>query len=202
MGFDLFLPGKGQKEILQILLILSKKFFKDRIHSFSFLFFLGFCGLYLLVNKRLHVLHVAVLHFPAVYENRRCSSNSQFETLVVILSYPGRLDGALPILIKLLLIQFELRDNFLYLLVIEAIVIFKKFVVKFPEFVLAAGGQSRHGCLNGKFMTSNREILENDFYIIGIFFEQLLELRHKLRAVPSLKVTEHRNNNRGIDATL
>jgi hypothetical protein len=50
-------------------------------------------------------------------------------------------------------------------LIIETIVIFKKFVVKFPEFALAVGCQSRHGGLNGIFMASNGKILENDSHV-------------------------------------
>ena len=74
--------------------------------------------------------------------------------------------------------------------------------MKFSEFILAASCQSRHGGLNGKFMSSNGEILENNSDVCGVFLEQLLEFRHKPCTVRSLKITEHRNNDRCIDATL
>jgi hypothetical protein len=51
-------------------------------------------------------------------------------------------------------------------------------------------------------VTSNGEIFENNFDVCGVFFEQLLEFRHKPCTVRSLKITEDRNDDRCIHATL
>jgi len=158
-------------------------------------------NLQLLVDNRLHVLRAAVIQLSTIYKNRWRSSDSQAEAFFVILPYPGCLDGALLVFNKFSLIQTELGPDFLNYLIIETIVIFKKFVVKFPEFALAAGCQSRHGSLNGIFMASNGKILENNSQICRVFFEQLLELRHKLCTIPSLKITEHDKHNPGSGRT-
>jgi len=166
-------------------------------------FVLLFSGFQFLIDSRLHAFQAAsLLKLLAIYEKRWRSSDSQAAPFFVILPYPCCLDGTLLVFGKFCLIQAELGPDFLNFLIIETIVIFKKFVVKFPEFVLAAGCQSRPGGLNGIFMIWNGEILENNSQICRVFFEQLLELRHKLCTIPSLKITEHHKRDRCVGATL
>ncbi len=162
----------------------------------------GLSCLQLLVDNRLHVFHAAILKPSAVYEDRRRSSNPQADAFLVILAYPGCRGRTLLIFTKFCLIQAELVPDLLNFLVIELIVIFKKFIVKCPEFFLLLSCQSRHGGLNGIFMSSDGKIFENNSDVGRVFFEQLLELRHKLCTVRSLEITEDRDNDRCLRTTL
>jgi len=64
------------------------------------------------------------------------------------------------------------RTNFF---IVELFVLFKKGIVKLPEFPLFAGCQGCLGRLLGKFMGREREIFINYLYFSGIFLDHLIE---------------------------
>ena len=74
--------------------------------------------------------------------------------------------------------------------------------MKFPEPVLFArrmGGNCRR---LGKLVVSQREIFKNEFYVLGVFLEHLLEYRHQPGTVRSLEIVESGNHHRCISWTL
>ena len=72
-------------------------------------------------------------------------------------------------------IKIQLTNNLLNCLVTETAVFFKEGVVEFPEFSLALGSQRSLGSFKSVFMAADGKVLVNDFYLIWIFFEQLLK---------------------------
>ena len=69
--------------------------------------------------------------------------------------------------------------------------IFKQLTVKLPEFSLVARSQCRHGALVGELMVGEREVLDHIANVIGIFFQQLLDIALKASTVGSLVVIKY-----------
>lgn len=59
-----------------------------------------------------------------------------------------------------------------------------------PVFSLPLCGQSGEGGLERKFMISEGEILDYEFYFFWVLLEHLLEYRHQPGAVRSLEIAE------------
>ena len=77
-------------------------------------------------------------------------------------------------------------------------VIFEKLVVVIPEPSLPVGCQGRPGCAHCELMTAEREILVNQFYVLGVFLQHLLECRLEPGTVRSLVIAENCHNHRSV----
>jgi hypothetical protein len=77
-------------------------------------------------------------------------------------------------------------------------VIFKKFVVVVPEPSLAVGCQGRLGCVHRELVTAEGEILVNQFYVLGVFLQHLLECRLEPDTVGSLVIAENGHGHRSV----
>ena len=70
--------------------------------------------------------------------------------------------------------------------------------MKFPKFILSLSCQGRRGGFQREPVASYRKAFEDQLYVVGIFLEQLLKLRHQPRTVASLEVAEHNDGDRCI----
>ena len=109
--------------------------------------------------------------------------------------FPGPLDvllnltphtGCHALGIESALVQIEEGADLFHLGLIELAVVGEKSVMKVPEPTLGMCRQGCSGSLLGKFMTAQGEVLENEFDLLGVFLEQLLEYRREPGAVGSL----------------
>ena len=60
-------------------------------------------------------------------------------------------------------------------LIVQFVVVFKNFVMVFPELPLISSSQGCQGCLLGKFMIGQRKIFESQFNGVGVLPEHLLK---------------------------
>lgn len=84
-------------------------------------------------------------------------------------------EGILSVFFKLIFIEFESIGNLLKFFLIELIMIFKKFIVKFPEFPLTTCGKCCQSGRYGEPVAANGKILKDDFNRFRIFLEHLLK---------------------------
>lgn len=71
--------------------------------------------------------------------------------------------------------------------------------MKFPELALFARRMDGNCRRFGKLMIFQRKILKNEFYVLGVFLEHLLEYRHQPSTVQSLEIVKRGNHYRCIN---
>ena len=86
----------------------------------------------------------------------------------------------------------------IYALIVDLFILSKQQIVKRPELSLLLGGDRSLCRLIGICMIAKGKMFKRYIDLSRILLEHLLEYRHKLGTVRSLKVTEHRNGNRRI----
>jgi hypothetical protein len=106
--------------------------------------------------------------------------------------------GTIPLLFEFGLIKPQPQGNIFYFPVINAVILRKQPVVKFPEFSLGIGRQGRHGGFGSIFVTTQRKVLKDKFHFFRIVLEHLLKYRHEPCAVLSLKVAENSDHHRRL----
>jgi hypothetical protein len=117
-------------------------------------------------------------------------SYSQIMTEPDILIYPCHNLQIVQILLESLHIQADLTGDLKQLLVIYALEICEKKVVVFPELTLSLGSEGCDRGLFGEFVVCKREAQKDQFHLIGVFLEHLLEYGRKPRTGRSLETTE------------
>lgn len=125
--------------------------------------------------------------------------------------FPGPLDvllnltphtGCHALGIESALVQIEEGADLFHLGLIELAVVGEKSVMKVPEPTLGMCRQGGSGSLLGKFMAAQGEVLENEFDLLGVFLEQLLEYRREPGAVGSLKIGKNHHRHRRVGKSL
>ena len=99
-------------------------------------------------------------------------------------------------------VQAYLPGNCLNLLFIKILVVFKRLVVKIPEFSLHVGGQGSLGGFQCKFVVFQGKVFDHQFDLVWIFLQQLLKYRIQPGTVRSLVVIENGNGDRGVFRAL
>lgn len=110
--------------------------------------------------------------------------------------------GGLHIAAELLSVQIQTGADFIDGLVVQPVVAFEKLIVKFPELPLFSGGNRRLGRFKSKTMVSQGKILENDFYLLGILLDHLIEDRNEPGTVRSLEIAEYGDRDRCVGRSL
>ena len=80
--------------------------------------------------------------------------------------------------------------NLFDLLFVQAVIIFEEQIVELPELALFLRRMGGDGSRHGKLMVSQREVLEHQLHLVGVFLEHLLEYRHEPGTVRSLEIVE------------
>jgi hypothetical protein len=78
------------------------------------------------------------------------------------------------------------------------LVIFKKLLVVIPEPSLPVGCQGRFGCVHRELVIAQGEIFVNQFYVLGVFLQHLLECRLEPDTIGSLVIPENGHGHRSI----
>jgi hypothetical protein len=139
---------------------------------------------------------------PAVDKYRWGASNPRSVSLCHV-AVDHRLDlRVFPVLVELIHVQLELLGNFFDLLFVQAVVILEEQIVELPEFALSFRCERGNGSRHRKLVVSNREVLEHQFHLVGVFLEHLLEYRHEPGAVRSLEIVEGGDRHRGVGIAL
>ncbi len=110
--------------------------------------------------------------------------------------------GVFPVLFELFHVQLELLGNLFDLLFVQAVVVFEEQIVELPELALFFRRQGGGGGRHGKLVVSQREVLEHQFHLVGVFLEHLLEYRHQPGAVRSLEIVEGGDRHRCLGLAL
>ncbi len=140
-------------------------------------------------------LHAAVFYPLSVEEYRRGAANTYGLAVLDVSGNQGAYVRRLLVGGKFFHVQFEFNGDFLNLFIIQRPIILQKLYMKFPEFTLFVGRQGCYGRRPGKLVAGQGGMFDNQFDIIGVFFQQLLELRLETSAIRSLVVVEYSNGN-------
>jgi hypothetical protein len=148
------------------------------------------------IDHGLQDLRRSLFEQTPVDENGGCAADARFPAILKISnnSLPGGLAVQIPL--EPFHIQPTAAGDVLKFLKVEIRAMGKKPVVEFPELTLFMGCHCRQGRRKGHFMVLEGEVLKDNFYPAGIFFEHLLEERLKSAAMRSLEIAEDHQLNR------
>ena len=119
------------------------------------------------------------------------TSHSQIVTEPDILVYSCHYLQIIHVLLEFLHIQTDLAGDIQKLLVVYALDILEKLVVVFPEFALLLGSKGCDCSFFGEFVVREGEAQKDEFHLLGVFLEHLLEYGREPRTGRSLKTTEN-----------
>lgn len=156
-------------------------------------------GLFQLLFHHLpEIFHIPVLNTPAVYENRRYASDLDLLPFFIVQVDFTQYRRILTVFVELRFVQPHFLSNISNFFVVKVSVVFKQFIMEFPEFALAPCSKGCCRRLYGEFMIAQGEILENNLYRFRVLLEQLLKFRVQPGTVRSLKIAENSDNHRCI----
>jgi len=144
------------------------------------------------------IFHIPVLNTPAVHENRRYASYLDLLPFFIVQVDFPQYCRVLTVFVELRLVQPHFLSDVSNFFVVKVSIVFKQFIMEFPEFALALCSKGSCRCFFCEFMIAQGEILENDLYRFRILLEQLLKFRVQPGAVRSLKIAENSHNHRCI----
>ena len=145
---------------------------------------------------------VSLIQLRPIYENRRRSLNSALNTIIYIAINQGRYPRVFQILIKLIHLQPNPFSNLVNLSIAEFPLIGIKFAMHFPKLSLPIRRQCSDRCLSGIRVAGKGKVLDNQFNLIRISFQHLLEKRLKAPAVGSLIIRKHSDGYRSLLRTF
>ncbi len=137
-----------------------------------------------------------------IYENSGCPSHSCSPAISNVLPNSLLYLGILQFFFKFIFPDAHFKSDFENLLVAQLLVVLEQEIVKGPEFSHALGSDACDSGFHGQRVSSQGKILENNFYFVRVFLEQLLEQRCKPRAVRSLKIIKHGDDHGGVFVPL
>jgi hypothetical protein len=153
-------------------------------------------------DELLEAGHASVSQKSAVDEDRWSSPHPRPASLgnVPVDQRPDL--GVFPVLFELFHVKLELLGNLFDLLLVQTVVVFEEQIVELPELALFLRRQGGDVSRHGKLVVSNREVLEHQFHLGGVFLEHLLEYRHEPGAVRSLEIVEGGDRHRCLGFAL
>jgi hypothetical protein len=129
----------------------------------------------LLVDHLLKAFQRSILQTSPVDKYGRDPANIQVNSLLIIVANLFFYGRVAKLGLKLRLIELEGAGDLLNFFLVQLAVILEQLVVKLPKFSLGRSRQGSLGGLESEAMIAQREILVNQFDLLGIFLEHLLE---------------------------
>lgn len=132
----------------------------------------------------------------AIDKHRGCAANTDLPAVLHVGVDPVHNLRRCHFFLKHTGVKAQRHGDFFYFTVAEVVVIFKKQIVKLPEFSMITGNDGGPSRGQRPGMAAQGVMLKDDFDLPGMLLEHLLKFRHKARAIRSLKIAENRNGNR------
>lgn len=105
-------------------------------------------------------------------------------------------------LLEISRVQPQFGGDLVDFLIAELVIIFKKAIVKSPEFTLTLSHHRGGGSFKGVRMIAQGIMFKDHFNPVGVLLEHLLEYRHQPGAIRSLKVAEDHHCHRRVRVAL
>ena len=145
----------------------------------------------LLFDHVLEISHIPVLYTPAVHENRRYAFYLDLLPFFIVQIDYSQNFRILTVFVELGFVQPHFLSDVKDFFAVKVPVVFKQFVMEFPEFALALRSKGCCRRLSGELVITQGKILENDLYRFRVLLEQLLKFRAQPGTIRSLEIAEN-----------
>ena len=145
----------------------------------------------LLFDHVLEVFDIPVTNAPAVQKNRRYAFYLDLLPFFIVQVDLAQYFRIFTVFVELSFVQSHFLSEVKDFFVVKVPVVFKQFVMEFPEFALALRSKGCCRRLSGELVIAQGEILENNLYRFRVLLEQLLKFRDQPGTIRSLEIAEN-----------